>query len=74
MRVEIEKNAIIVNVRYPFPMKGFSLRWYQKMFTNEALLNALKTSLFIALCGTILALIIGTMGALAMKKYNFKLH
>ncbi len=56
-----------------FPMKGFSLRWYAKLFENAALLQSLRVSLFIAVCGTTLALIIGTMGALAMKKYDFRL-
>jgi spermidine/putrescine transport system permease protein len=56
-----------------FPMKGFSLRWYEKMFENAALLKSLRVSLLIAVCSTALALIIGTMGALAMKKYNFTL-
>jgi spermidine/putrescine transport system permease protein len=55
-----------------FPMKGFSLRWYAKLFENAALLQSLRVSLLIAFCGTALALIIGTMGALAMKKYDFR--
>jgi spermidine/putrescine transport system permease protein len=54
-----------------FPMKGFSLRWYEKLFDNAALLKSLRVSLGIALCSTVLALIIGTMSALAMKKYDF---
>jgi spermidine/putrescine transport system permease protein len=55
-----------------FPMKGFSLRWYAKLFENAALLESLRVSLLIAFCGTALALVIGTMGALAMKKYDFR--
>jgi spermidine/putrescine transport system permease protein len=56
-----------------FPMKGFSLKWYGVMLENESLLSSLKISLLIGLFGTIVALIIGTMGALAMNKNNFKL-
>ena len=56
-----------------FPMKGVSLRWYEKLFENTALLQSLRVSLLIAVCGTALALVIGTMGALAMKKYDFRL-
>jgi spermidine/putrescine transport system permease protein len=56
-----------------FPLKGVSLRWYQQLFENAALLKSLRISLLIAVLGTTLALIIGTMGALAMKKYDFRL-
>jgi spermidine/putrescine transport system permease protein len=56
-----------------FPMKGFSMKWYKVMLENESLLQSLKISLLIGILGTFLALIIGTMGALAMNKYSFKL-
>jgi spermidine/putrescine transport system permease protein len=63
-------NADSVN---SFPIRGFSFRWYHQLFENAALLKSLRISLMIAVLGTILALVIGTMGALAMKKYDFKL-
>jgi spermidine/putrescine transport system permease protein len=56
-----------------FPMKGFSLKWYGIMAENKSLLSSLKISFFIGLFGTLVALIIGTMGALAMHKTNFRL-
>jgi spermidine/putrescine transport system permease protein len=56
-----------------FPIKGFSFRWYQQLFENTALLKALRISLMIAVLATSLALIIGTLGALAMNKYDFLL-
>jgi spermidine/putrescine transport system permease protein len=56
-----------------FPMKGFSLRWYRALFDNAALLRSLRVSLAIAVSATVLALFIGTTGALAMYKYSFRL-
>jgi spermidine/putrescine transport system permease protein len=56
-----------------FPIRGFSLRWYEQLFQNAVLLKSLRISLVIAVVSTSVALIIGTLGALAMKKYNFKL-
>jgi spermidine/putrescine transport system permease protein len=56
-----------------FPMRHFSFRWYHQLFENAALLKSLRISLMIAVAGTIMALLIGTTGALAMKKYDFKL-
>jgi spermidine/putrescine transport system permease protein len=63
-------NADAVN---SFPIRGFSFRWYDRLFQNATLLKSLRVSLVIALISTSAALVIGTLGALAMKKYNFKL-
>lgn len=54
-----------------FPMRGFSLKWYGLMAENESLQQALKISALVGICGTLMALVIGVMGALAMHKYNF---
>lgn len=56
-----------------FPMRGFSLKWYETMAQNQSLLHSLKISGLIGIFGTLMALVIGTMGALAMNKFNFKL-
>lgn len=56
-----------------FPMKGFSLKWYGQLFENTSLLTSLKISVLIGLGGTFVALVIGTMGAIAMHKYQFRL-
>lgn len=50
---------------------GFSLRWYEKLLSNEAILSALGVTLVVALVSAIAATIIGTSAALgiqAMKK------
>lgn len=50
---------------------GFSLRWYEKLLHNEAILSALFTTLVVALISAIVATILGTAAALgiqAMKK------
>jgi spermidine/putrescine transport system permease protein len=56
-----------------FPMKGFSLRWYEALFQHESLLQALKISVIVSLFATLLALTIGVSGALAMYRYEFRL-
>lgn len=56
-----------------FPMKGVSLKWYEILLQDEALLTSLRISLGIALVSTVLALVIGITGALAIHKYQFKL-
>ncbi len=56
-----------------FPIRGFSLKWYEQAFSNESLLQSLQVSIIIAITATASALVIGTMGALAMHKYDFPL-
>jgi len=52
--------------------KGFTLQWYVKMFQNHEVLIALKNSLLIAVISTIIAIVFGTLAALAMHKYVFR--
>ena len=51
---------------------GFSLRWYQKLFSNGELLNALRNTLIIAVVAAIAATVLGTVAATginSMKKW-----
>lgn len=52
--------------------KGFTFAWYAKLFENEALLSSFGNTLVIAIASTILATIVGTLGAFGMYKYKFK--
>lgn len=52
--------------------KGFTLDWYGKLFQNSSLLEAFGNTMIIAIASTILATIIGTLGAVGMYKYKFK--
>ncbi len=46
--------------------QGFSLRWYQEMFSNQELMEALGNTLTIALWASIIATVIGVMACIAM--------
>jgi len=46
--------------------EGFTLRWYEELFHNSAILNALYNTLSIAVLSAIFATIIGTIAAFAM--------
>ena len=52
--------------------KGFTFDWYIKLFDNDALLSSFGNTMIIALTSTILATIVGTLGAIGMYKYKFK--
>ena len=52
---------------------GFSLKWYISLFEDEAILNALYTTLILALLSALIATILGTMACLGlrmMKKWS----
>lgn len=51
---------------------GFTPDWYSKLLTDENVIDALKNSLSIAFFSTMLSCIIGTLGAVGMKKYKFR--
>ncbi len=53
--------------------EGFSFQWYAKLLTNKILLNSLKNSLIIAFLATFISTIFGTLGAIALRKLDFKL-
>lgn len=53
--------------------EGFTLEWYFKLLKNKLLLNSLKNSVVIALASTFLSTIFGTIGAIALRKLEFKL-
>lgn len=53
---------------------GFSTEWYLSLVQNEELLDAARNSLLVGLITTIAATLIGTLTALAMERYRFKLR
>ncbi len=48
--------------------KGFTFQWYIDLFQNESIINALSTTLIIALLASLIATVIGTMASIAMNR------
>ena len=53
---------------------GFSTEWYSSLAQNRDLLDAARNSLLVGLITTIVATVVGTLTALAMERYRFKLR
>lgn len=51
--------------------RGFTFKYYAKVFKNEALMAALGNSLTIALLATIFSLILGALAAVMLWKFRF---
>jgi spermidine/putrescine transport system substrate-binding protein len=54
-----------------FPLTGFSLQWYAKLLTNEQVMTAFKTSLWIALVTAAVTTLLGVAVALALVRFQF---
>jgi spermidine/putrescine transport system permease protein len=51
---------------------GFSTRWYGEMFSNARVMDALWTSVLVAVISTIIATVLGTAAALSMERYRYR--
>lgn len=53
---------------------GFTLRWYHSLFSNHEVMNALYTTLSIALFSALLATLIGTAASIGMNSMHSRLR
>ncbi len=56
-------------LRWPIP--GLTLTWFDKAFHNPGVRAALETSVKAALGATLIALLLGTLAAIAVSRYRF---
>ncbi len=49
---------------------GFSLTWYEKMFSSRDMMSALWTTISIAVLATIISTVVGTITAIGLSKSN----
>jgi spermidine/putrescine transport system permease protein len=50
---------------------GFSIQWYLELLENQAIINALRVSLWVAVWSTAISTVLGTLAALALERYRF---
>jgi spermidine/putrescine transport system permease protein len=60
------------NITLSFPLKGLTLSWYQKLFENQPLLDAARSSFLVAVGSSSVATILGTMVAILMMRFQFR--
>jgi len=51
---------------------GFSLKWYESLLNNQAMLDAFWHSILLGLVAATVSTIIGTLTALALHRYDFR--
>ncbi len=62
------------NTRSVAVFTGFSTEWYSSLAKNAELLDAARNSLLVGSIATIASTLIGTLTALGMERYRFKLR
>lgn len=53
--------------------RGFTMHWYSAMFHNRSLMRSLLLTLELALVSTVISVVLGTLAAIGMHRYDFKL-
>lgn len=55
-----------------FPLKGFTLDWYSKILTTSGLLDAVETSILVAVGSGTVATVLGTMVGILLSRFEFR--
>lgn len=55
---------------FKFPPPGWSLQWYERFFSSSEWLNALWTSIQVALISAVLALVLGVLAAIGFARWR----
>ncbi|HWH24671.1 MAG TPA: ABC transporter permease [Candidatus Limnocylindria bacterium] len=64
--------SVNANTSVAFPLRGFTLEWYERLFDSPALLRAVGNSLIVALSSSVVATSLGTMIALLLVRFEFR--
>ena len=67
-------NSFNTSLTFAWPPPGFTLEWWGKALANEGVRSALLTSVVVATCATILAMVLGTLVAFALSGTRFFGH
>ena len=58
--------------KLPVFFTGFSLQWYEKLFRDDAMLEALGNSLILGVLSCAVSAVIGTLGAVGLSRIHWK--
>ena len=58
--------------KLPVRLTGFSLQWYEKLFADSAMMEALVNSLILGVASCVVSAVIGTLGAVGLSRIHWK--
>ncbi len=64
-------NAFNSSKTFAFPPSGFTLRWWADAWASDGMWHSLANSVVVGLCATVIALLLGSMAAFAVQRYEF---
>jgi putative spermidine/putrescine transport system permease protein len=64
-------NSFSTSTSLSWPPPGFTLEWWQRAFASEGAMDALGTSVVVALISTAIALVLGTLISFALQRFDF---
>lgn len=64
-------NSFSTSTSLSWPPPGFTLEWWQRAFASEGAMEALATSVVVALISTAIALVLGTLISFALQRFDF---
>jgi spermidine/putrescine transport system permease protein len=64
--------SVNANTTLSFPLKGFTLAWYEKLLATPALLDAVGNSVVVAVSSSIAATVFGSMIAILLSRFEFR--
>ena len=59
------------NVTQGWPIENYSTKWFSVAYRDDAVREALKNSVIVALVATAVALVLGTLASMAVARYRF---
>lgn len=64
-------NSFSTSNSLSWPPPGFTLEWWGRALHSEGALNAVGTSLLVAVIATVIALVLGTLVSFALQRFSF---
>jgi len=64
-------NSFSTSKSLTWPPPGFTLEWWGRAFRSEGAIEAILTSVQIAIAATAIALVLGTLISIALQRYSF---
>ena len=59
------------NIYVTFPLKGFTFKWYQAMWNNAPLVDAMWASIKVGILVSVASTVLGMLAAMSMTRYDF---
>lgn len=64
-------NSFSTSTSLAWPPPGFTLEWWVKAFQSQGAINAVLTSVQVAIVATLISIVLGTLLSLALQRFDF---